>query len=105
MIPKKGQKFPFGFLLAEFRKEDSLLRLRYRIVRHPYSDYGIRIRESRSEYTSNSRVSENRVYIGSKISERCLFESLAKYIAEKEKVSAASIIFKWDNISSQAVFR
>jgi len=94
---KKGKRFPYDFLLVEFLKGESISRVRYRVVQHLYSGYGIRIRERGSEFTDHSRVSENRVELDSYVSERKLFEALAKHFSEVEKIPVGSIAFRWEN--------
>jgi hypothetical protein len=96
---KKGKRFPFGFLLVEFPKEESIVRVRYRVIQYLYSGYGIQIRERGSEFTGHNRVSENRIEVGTYISSEKLFETLAKHISKEEKIPADSIAFRWENHS------
>jgi len=94
---KKGKKSPYDFLFVEFPKGESIVRIRYRVIQYLYSGHGIRIRERGSEFTGHSQVSENRVEVDSYVSERGLFEAIAKHISEKEKVPIDSIAFRWEN--------
>jgi hypothetical protein len=94
---KKGKKYPFDFLFVEFPKGESIVRIRYRVIQYLYSGQGVRIRERGSEFTGHSRVSENRVEVDFYVSERRLFEAIAKHISEKEKVQVDSIAFRWEN--------
>jgi hypothetical protein len=96
---KKGKRSPFDFLFVEFPKGESIIRIRYRVVQYLYSGYGIQIRERGSEFAGHNRVSENRVEVGTYISEEKLFETLAKHISKEEKISADSITFRWENQS------
>lgn len=96
-VRKKGLKFSFDFLLVEFRKGGLLVRFRYRVVQHPYSGYGIQIRESGSQFTADSRVRGNRVEVGDRVSESQLFEAVAEYISGKEKIPVAAVAFRWEN--------
>jgi len=96
---KKGKKFPQDFLFVEFPKGNSLVRIRYRVVQYLYSGYGIQIRERGSEFAGHSRVSQNRIEIGTYISEGKLFETLARRLSEQEKITADSITFRWENKS------
>jgi len=94
---KKGESFPFDFLFVEFPKGDSTVRIRYRVVRYLYSGYGIEIKERGSEFAGHKRISENRIEVGSYISEERLFETLARRLSEQEKILADSITFRWEN--------
>jgi len=94
---KKGKKSPFDFLLVEFPKGESIVRVRYRVVQYLYSGYAIQIRERGSEFTDHSQVSEKRIELGSHISERKLFETLARRFSEVEKIPVDSVAFKWEN--------
>jgi len=94
---KKGKKPSFDFLFVEFPKGDSLVRIRYRVVQYLYSGWAIQIRERGSEFASHSRVSENRIEVGTYISEGKLFETLARRLSEQEKIPADSIAFRWEN--------
>jgi hypothetical protein len=94
---KKGKRFPFDFLFVEFPKGDSIVRIRYRVVQYFYSGYGIQIKERGSEFTGHSRISKNRIEVGSHISKERLFETLTRRLSEQEKISADSIAFRWEN--------
>jgi hypothetical protein len=90
---KKGLK---GFLLVEFRKGALLVRLRFKVVLTS-SGYWIQIRESKSQWIGDSRLRQSRIEVGDHVSERQLFEAMAKYISNKEKIPVASVAFRWEN--------
>jgi hypothetical protein len=73
------------------------MRFRYRVIQYLYGGQGVRIRERGSAFTGHSQVSENRIEVDSYVSERGLFEAVAKHISEKEKVPIDSIVFRWES--------
>lgn len=92
LMPKKGLK---GFLLVEFQKGALLVRLRFKVILTS-SSFAIEIRESGSKW-SEGIFRQNRIAIGDHISERRLFETMAEYISDKEKVPVDSVIFRWQS--------
>jgi len=93
---KKGKRSSFAFLFVEFPKGDSLVRIRYRVVRYLYSGYGIEIKERGSEFAGYRRISKNKIEVGSHTSEKKLFETLIRRLSEQEKIPADSIAFRWE---------
>jgi hypothetical protein len=95
---QKGEKLPFDFLLAEFRKDNLIIRIRFRVVQKRCT-YGLRIMESGSKWSEASQVRDNRVEIGSSISQQQLYEALTEHLSASQRVSSASITFRWENNS------
>ena len=89
---KKGLK---GFLLVEFRKGALLARLRFKVILTS-SGCGVEIRESGSKW-SEGILRQNRIAIGDHVSESRLFEMMAEYISDKEKIPIASIACRWED--------
>jgi hypothetical protein len=90
---------PHDFLLAEFRKEGLIFRVRYRIVQVPSLDHSIEIRASGSEWSEAGRVRENRAVVGVLVSEKSLFNAMAKHVSERFKTPIEFLVFRWEDRS------